>query len=435
MRTIALIAATTLLTVGLAAPATAADRTIVIHGPDDFAEELTADGDLTVTARSCADLRLPGTPSGAGFYSVLDTNDPDEPLGTSKFGMVLDQNETSTAVGPIALTTTPTTLATWKIRVQSVDGGTTNGGAFALYFPSSTPGADFWKGAVSLNQATGWHTADAAGLSLSWSKYDGGTGELASPPANGTGTVAEFSTANGGNGGGAYVGMAWGCGKQTFVDKYQVGSTGNVATYDFERTLTKTSIAATPAAIVAGRTVAITGAPTTLTGTGFSSAQLTLEQKPFGASAFTPVGTATSTAGGVAVPARILVKPARQTQYRWVYAGGQSSAPSTSPVLTVKVAAGLTIKAPARLTPGKRAKVTGKATPARAGLPVTLQAKVQGKWVTWATGKTKADGSYKLRSAKLAKGRYTVRVISAAAGGLSAGTSPEAKIKVKKPKK
>lgn len=429
MRLIAITVTAALFAVGLtAAPAVAADATVVVHGPDDFAENFNSNDDAAVSIRECSNPRNPGAPTGNTGFSILDTNDPDQPLGTSKMGVAFE--DPSVSAGPMAFTSSPTTLATYTVRAQAIESGSTGGAAFAFYFPSAVSGADYWKGFASLNLTQGWQTADALSLSMAWSKYSGTTGDQVS--GSGNGTVAAFATANGGDAGGAIVGMAFGCGKQVYFDRLRVGPSGSVTTFDFERTLSKTSIAASKTSVVAGTTVTLTSQPTSLTGVPFSSAQVTLEQKPFGASSFTPVGTATATAGDVGSesPARILVKPTVQTQYRWVFAGGQSAAPSTSSVVTVKVAAGITVKA-GSVAKGKSAKVTGKVTPKQGGISLTLQAKINGKWVDWDTGKTKGNGTYALASPKLTKpGKIPVRVVSKAAPGLLKGTSKQAKVTV-----
>lgn len=70
---------------------------------------------------------------------------------------------------------------------------------------------------------------------------------------------------------------------------------------------------------------------------------------------------------------------------------------------------------------GRRARVTGTVTPVAAGLPVSLQARHDGRWRTLARDRTTAAGRYALRDRLATPGTRPLRVVTAGADGFSRG--------------
>jgi hypothetical protein len=163
---------------------------------------------------------------------------------------------------------------------------------------------------------------------------------------------------------------------------------------------------------------------------------VSLEIRPYGASAFSTARTTRTDSAGHAAVSLVLT---RTTAYRWTFPGVQDMYdPTTSPVTVRFVAPRVRAHARDRtLHRGQRLIVRGKTYPAKAGCRVVLlRGRVQPltagpRPVRLARATVRDDGSYRLvrRFHKKMKMRVVVKVASCA--GNEAGYSPYLRVRVR----
>lgn len=137
---------------------------------------------------------------------------------------------------------------------------------------------------------------------------------------------------------------------------------------------------------------------------GVSSKQVTIQQRPFGASAWTTAAqTVTNGNGDYAVNAG---KPGKHTQYRAIFSGSDGLLASLSSPVTAQVRVGIPFGvADSTLSPGQSAVLSGKVLPGHSGKKVLLQQLTNSGWVTIQT--VTLDGTSSFRaSARLTVGGF-----------------------------
>lgn len=183
------------------------------------------------------------------------------------------------------------------------------------------------------------------------------------------------------------------------------------------------------ATIAYGKSVTITGHLTdSTTKKSLSGKSVQLLAKPAGSTKFTQVKTVTTNSSG---NVSATLKPTKNTQYEWHYAGSSANKAATSPIEKVTVNQTLTIASPGTAKPNTAFKVYGTAKPAGNGQKVALQLKSGTSWKTVSTttirsqkqpnGKTAVSYVFSVKEKK--KGSYTFRVTKAATASNGAGTS------------
>jgi hypothetical protein len=416
MRRSLLVTFSLLLAVVGLTPAAQADSTTVIHGLD-----FPVDGSAGLITSTCASPWI--HPSfGSGGPTIAATDDPTNPLGTSKFGWNFDGG-TTFAIGPYGFDATPGAAGTHDIRLN-VTTGVTHGFAIVFFFSNDDHNTgNYWVGtAPVMKSVNGWYTVDAESLVMDWHHWNFGLSTFDNTVTGQTRTT--FVGGHGGDGDGAFEGFTFGCGDDFYVDRLRVGPTGSVTTYDYERALTKTTASASPSTITAGGATTLKGVMTGTDGTPFSSATLTLEARPYGAASYSVVGGGTETNNGTQVPATSVQHPTKQTSYRWHFAGSSSGTESYSSSITVSVHTRISIALKsARVKKNRSLIVTGTTYPHKAGYRVTLQRKIGSTWRTWTYVRTTSAGSYRIAKKMTSTGRWQIRVIVAAGGGNLNGTS------------
>jgi hypothetical protein len=394
----------------------------VVHG------DSTSDYAIVPDAFSCAH---PGNGDGvtSPVFSARYTTDPTDPLGTRALYVSSPSGEGS---GVLAATGTPSN-APFSARI-SLEDGSLSGFAVAAYeAPDSTDHYYLGHSTTISFTGTGWTTVggpSSTSYTYTWDDISGGT----VTPISGTSTLAAFSAAHGGDatatGGGAQVGFALGCGGQEYLlDDLQVGPTGSVTTYDFEGYLVGALIHASRTSTTPGGAVVVSGDldPTKST---VAEVPFVLEAKPYGAAAYTQVGTSTYTSSPLVEPT-LTVHPTTTTAYRWVIASSRSSDGATSVPVTVRVATAVTITAPAKAEKGKKFTVQSTTTPVKKGTAAVLQVRKGSTWAALKRGKTDARGHATFKVSSKKKGQLVLRVVVAAATGNDAGTSATRTVKVK----
>lgn len=207
-----------------------------------------------------------------------------------------------------------------------------------------------------------------------------------------------------------------GIGTDTYLDLVTFSFTGEAATtYDFEDHVYALAGSAARRTITAGEHTVVSG---TLTrdGAAFSGAMLSLQRRPWGHAGWSLAGTALTDATGRAA---LDVHPVTSTDYRWTYAAAMPT-----PAIRIGVRTRLTLAlADATLRHGQRLVATGRTTPAKPGVTVTLRRRTATGTVRLASATVTATGSYRIAKALTTPGTYRVFVTIPAATGNLAGSS------------
>lgn len=401
------------------APYAAADTTVVVHGPG----QLPSDGSWGIFLSSCV---VPGESAQQGDTPGpihIEQGPAPIPAGTRTWGF--DSQLSGFAVGPVESETSMSSLSTATGSFYS-DSGTAQGIGVAGVEEDAT---HFWFGNTPLSIMAGsWQTPSVAGSSYSWNEYDGSNAIVGTF----TGTISAMLNHIGTGDHAGLIGIGFGCNTPGLVhfDKAQFGAAGAVTTYDFEAELTKTTITSKPSTITAGQSETLKGVMTDATGAAFSSADLTLQAKAYGASSWSTVGQTTESYDfntQTQTPAKLKKKPLVQTKYRWVYAGGQAAEGSTSPSVTVKVHTAVTAKAKdSSVKKGGTITITGRTTPAKPGHTVEL---MKGG-TKIGSGIVRSDGSYAIKAKATSTGTWKLHVTIGAFSGNLAGASRTVKVTV-----
>jgi len=166
---------------------------------------------------------------------------------------------------------------------------------------------------------------------------------------------------------------------------------------------------ASPSVVTYGQAASVSGTLTEGAGAApVAGATVTLRARPAGGSAWSPVGTGTTSASGAVT---IGHNPTENVEYQLAYAGGPGLLASTSATVPVGVRPLLTASlSPKQIKLGKTATIAGTVTPAHAGQQVQLQQLVGGAWQVAQQAVLSATGTYSFRVQGTATGVFTYRV-------------------------
>lgn len=189
------------------------------------------------------------------------------------------------------------------------------------------------------------------------------------------------------------------------------------------------AIDATPAVVV-GQPTSVAGG-VTFNGAGVPDVPVTLEFQPVGASDWQALQSGASAADGSVSFQVVLPSSGR---IRLTTAAVGPIAASQSGAFDVAVGASVTAKLKTKKKVGSRDRIRVRAIvrPAQADQKVVLQVLKKGTWRKVKVARTNAKGRVTIKAqAQKAKKRWTYRVISRRAGGISPGISQEFTIRVR----
>ena len=188
------------------------------------------------------------------------------------------------------------------------------------------------------------------------------------------------------------------------------------------------AIDATPA-VAFGQPTSVTGS-VTLNGAPVAGAIVTVEFQPTGSQDWQPLQTATSGPDGVVGFQVVLPATGR---LRLTIPPTGAAAASQSGAFDVSVTATVSARVKAkRANPGGAIRVRAVVRPAQAGQKVVLQVYRGDAWRKVAVARTNAKGRVTIKGrAEDSRQRWTYRVISRRANGITAGVSPEFTIRVR----
>jgi hypothetical protein len=350
------------------------------------------------------------------------------PAGTRSWGF---DGSGGDGMGPYALPTDPMkdlSVAEASFYSLNVESGV----AIAIYQePADESNGEVWFATANIGLSGGqlgnWTTISGIGLSYNWTKYQPGQNgyEPTGDPSVASTTVGTFADAHGTSGLGGYA-LVMGCGgSQINFDKFRIGTTGSVTTYDFEAELTTLTMKTASTTIRAGQSKTIGGSLSPL----FQTAHVRLEAKKFNATSWSLVGTGIT--GEQGEPFSLTVKPLVQTSYRWRFIETDAALGSTSKTITIKVRMVVTAAPVAKVVNlGKLITIKGKVKPAKPGHLVTLWRKTATGKVKLKTAIIKADGSYAVSIKASKTGTFKYLVTVPAQSGNLAGTSPVVSVSV-----
>jgi len=405
MRRLLTVIVTALLVAGTFSPAHA-DSTLVVHGLDTpapfYPVYFNCDGTF-------------GTDS-SGLQLQITKANPTPTLGTrslkaswttsAAFGF-LRSGSSSHVADALSIKM----FSDWQQAATSV----------VRIVPPATPSNYIWIGHGETGWATAgsWQVVDGTTVSYSWTLYN------ADGQATGTtfsGTLAQFVAAKGDGPTDAFLGF--GClssGPAVTIDGFRAGPSGNATTLNIEQQLSSLTISRTPSTITAGGSSTVRGR-INIGGGPAGGASVKLDAKPFGSSTWTNIATVTSADDGSLAK---VVKPLKNTAYRWRFVETTATKGSVSSSVSVGVKTKVTASiVDAALHVGQNLVVTGGTTPHKAGVAITLWRKTSTGSVVLARGTTHSDGTYKVAFPVNKKGTWTVFVTVAAASGNLEGRSP-----------
>ncbi|WP_151081554.1 hypothetical protein [Nocardioides cynanchi] len=340
-------------------PSSAVDATRVIRSYDAFVPPMGTQPTNGIVSSPC-DAAHAGELSDTLPGRVINRGPAPVPLGKRTWGY---HPTTAGAVGLFRRADSMASLAADQVQVYG-DTGAVDGAAFA--------NVGDWFGLASLTVPGGsWQTVQGAG-STSYSWHQTGTS------ATFTGSISQLlATQITGHDAAGYVGIGFGCNTAPFhFDDAQMGTTGDVLTYDFEGEYTKTAITAAHHTVTAGRSPRLTGSVSSFHDFVDPSPRLVLESRRFGSTVWRKVAGVPAT-----IPApdafALLTRPdratpLRQTTYRWRYVTNATTDGSVSPALRVRVHTTLRVQAPTHVALGSQVVVTGSTLPRKPGQWVTL---------------------------------------------------------------
>lgn len=325
------------------------------------------------------------------------------------------------------------------LHPQAEVGSNPDGYSIAQYFPDDT---GYWIANESLyGQAGGWEgSPDLGQTDFEWFFFDYSLDDY-DPNRGYNGTLDELATASGTDGGGAYLGFAYGCnGRDYYMDSLNVAFDDGLNAYDFEGARSRSYISAAPSHFSDDLTRDITrlnliyGQDHYLLGDsmGLSDGVLTTDYidgfarlygRSYGRSTYKWTGLSDSYTS--ATYANFHVKPSRQTYYQVRTTAGTFFAASTSKTLLVTVKRRVRLKAAdTRIRRGRAMVLTGQIFPKDRGVTVTLQRRVDGRWRSLKSATTTTDGRYRISVLARTVGKKTLRVKAATARGNLGNVSP-----------
>jgi hypothetical protein len=334
-------------------------------------------------------------------------------------------------VGVVMHVDKPSEVTKYSVRVHAAKDGLL--GQAVVYYPAPDDYGT-WQGnaSVPVGAAGGWRKVDAADVVFSWRRYNDGLYVGSAPDAR----LASFVEAQGGDGQGARLGFAFGCGAGAFaLDTLQLGSDDRATTYDFEGYRTSAALLVggkTPArrTITVGRAIELGGRLFQKVGDRRIAGTLAFQAKRSGTKGFRTVDrdktTRRRTAG-------TRVRPARATTYRISYAGTEANESDTSNLLTVRVRVAVGARlVDDTITRGEAFTVTGRVRPGKV-TKIQLQRYVNGSWTTIKRGRTARDGDYRIGMTPSSAGTSYWRIKALSGGGNVGNTSKSVKLTVRSP--
>ncbi|MBI4728333.1 MAG: S8 family serine peptidase [Acidobacteria bacterium] len=165
---------------------------------------------------------------------------------------------------------------------------------------------------------------------------------------------------------------------------------------------------AAPATVVYGRAATLSGKLSTADAVGLAGRVLTIRQRPYGAAAFSSLGTVVTGSGGTW---SVAVKPAKRTVYRVTFAGASSVLSGASPARTVQVRTTVSLSvADTTLRLGRSVSFSGRVGPAHAGKYVRLERWTGSSWAQVKSAKTGSSGGFSGTWKPPARGTYRLRI-------------------------
>ena len=404
--TLGLVAGLALVT----APYAAADETIVVHGPGGF-----PDGSTQGTVQQPCD-DVGGDPGVGGGVTFLLHGPKPTPLGERVWGF--DPEHDGVGDGPYRDLSLIADDASASLQVYAVN--QTDGVAWAMLRDSDDT---VWFGGspVSITDTGAWTTiSQDSDTSYDWVQRnnDGSaTGETF------TGTIDELSDDVGPGDFSGELGFALGCNAngRYYLDDFEVGTPGDVITFDFEGLTTFTTIRGSRHVVTAGQPVTLKGVTRPGRNGFFTEASIVLEAKPFGSARWHRVGRATETWDGEIHPATMKVRPQTRTAYRWHWLETRGSDASVSKTFLVKVHPNVTAHPAARsVRLGQQIVVFGRVLPDKRGRQVALMR--GGAVVDRAT--VRPDGTFTLHKRASSSGAWRLHVAISKTPGNLPGRSP-----------
>ena len=202
----------------------------------------------------------------------------------------------------------------------------------------------------------------------------------------------------------------------------------NAPTTDFEPAASAPTVVQSASALTVNSGAAATLSATVTSGAAaVPSARVQLWAKAFGATVFTPIASATTNAAGVA---SVVVKPTKNTAYKWGY-DGVANLTEASPVLSAQRVVNSRIVITTRplatsFRTTSKLVVIGATTPAKPGATVSVYVKKSTalSYVLAGTAKVASNGSWVFSKA-LAKGSWKVySKIASQTGNVGATSVP-----------
>jgi predicted GH43/DUF377 family glycosyl hydrolase len=179
------------------------------------------------------------------------------------------------------------------------------------------------------------------------------------------------------------------------------------------------TLVASPATVVYGKTTKLSGI-LSQGGAAVVGGTVTLSMKQFGATTFTPLGPATTVAGGAYSASGVAVK--KQTVYE-----ASATGVTTPPTVTVKVAQLVKLSVRRR---GGKVYAKGSLLPKKRGRVIVIQFRSGKRWKKFARVRTSRRSTFKTaRTLSRGKHAYRFRAKTAAYPGLAAGTSRTRKLR------
>jgi len=381
-----------------------------------------------------------GLNPGAPFFPALASCDGSPANDTSGLQLAITKANPTPTLGTRSLKVTQSTPNVFgfgrsgnsshvadALSIKMFSDWNQAGTAIIRMVPAGTEVNYYWigHGETANAPAGSWHTVDATAVSYSWTLYNPDNQPTATTY---TGTLAQFVAAKGDGPTDAVLGFGClGNGPAVTIDGFRAGPTGSATTIDIEQQLSSLTISRTPTTITAGQTSTIHG-KMYLDGDGVGGASVKLDAKPFGSSTWTNIATVTSDQDGNLAK---VVKPTKNTSYRWRFIETTATKGSVSTAVSVGVRTAVSASiVDATLRKGQNIVVKGGTFPHKVGVAVTLWRKTSNGAVVLARSTTHSDGTYKIGAPANAKGTWTVFVTVAAATGNLEGKSPLRSAKV-----
>ncbi len=152
-------------------------------------------------------------------------------------------------------------------------------------------------------------------------------------------------------------------------------------------------------------------------------ATVSMYRKEYPATEFSLVGSVATNSNG---KASFTVQPAKNTVYRWEFAGNEGAAASQSATKAVNVRPVVTLTLQDdQISSGQRMVAKGTIAPSKAGSPVYLWRRtIAGTPSKWLTRTIQSDGSFKFAKRINSTNAYKLFAVVPGGAGLGKGTSP-----------